>query len=84
MVVGVLWLVVVVEGTKENNQLLRYLSFDETSIKLPLQKPPLSPPLPPPLPQLTPQNTTTINTSTITFTDTNQTPSLNIKVICEF
>ena len=30
MVVGVLWLLVVVEATTENNQLVCYLSFDRT------------------------------------------------------
>ena len=30
MVVGVLWLLTVVEATKENNQLVCYLSFDKT------------------------------------------------------
>ena len=30
IVVGVLWLLVLVEATKENNQLVCYLSFDKT------------------------------------------------------
>jgi hypothetical protein len=30
MVVGVLWLLVVVEASKENNQLVCYLSVDKT------------------------------------------------------
>ena len=30
MVVGVLWLLVVVEATKENNQLVCYFSVDKT------------------------------------------------------